>query len=127
MFNIKGLRLPWILTAIFSVVVSVGGFHLIQKENVIKMDIPVTTLQEDIVFTNDQLNVVSNVGIGIVEPKEVGLEYPQPVIDQGSFIGYALLGVDVETMDYIPLKMDVDGYIMCKDVNKEIFKLVPKE
>ncbi len=118
---VKGLvSLVFIVALVVAIVVGVVKEI---KEETLSEESPVT-VDTGII---DQVNIVSDVGIGIVEPKEVGLEYPQSVIDQGSPIGYALLGVDMETMDYIPLRMDVQGYIMCKDVNQAIFKLVPKE
>jgi len=121
-------------TIMIGVVLAIGiaGFTLTQKEKVVEVDVPVVEVPVTEIPTMVFQSVIAEPATaGIVNPNDVFLDYPQTtdtgVIDQGSDIGFALLGVDMETLDYIPLRMDVDGYIMCKDVNKTIFKLVLKD
>ncbi len=110
---VKGLvSLVFIAVIVGGVVVGIVNDETPPKESPVTVDAGII----------DQVDIVSDVGIGILDPKDVGLEYHQQ--DE---VGYMLLGVDKITGDYKALRMDVQGYILCKDVNKEIFKLVPKE
>ncbi len=118
MVNLRAVK--WMIVC--SVIVALLSLIAIQSGKFNKAG-PVNV---ELITRPDDLGTVYNldtvIQLGVEDPNAAGIEYPQT-----AEVGTLLLGVSAETGDYQALRMDVEGYIMCKDANKKIFKLVPKE